>query len=75
MVENCICIDGNVEIMVQFCLQLPYGYTYCSICYLLLGMAWMEMDYNLKNLANFFKFFLYILEKLLKMDLFIKEIS
>ena len=29
----------------------------------------MEMNYNLKNLANFFKFSLCILDKLLKPDL------
>ena len=57
---KCICIDGNVEIMVQYCQQLPYGYTYCSICYLLLGMAWKEMNNNLKKLANFSKLFLCI---------------
>ena len=28
----------------------------------------MEMDYNLKKMANFFKFFLYISEKSLKTD-------
>ena len=31
-------------------------------------MARMEMDCNLKKLANFFKFFLYIVEKSLKTD-------
>ena len=31
-------------------------------------MARMEMDCNLKKLANFFKFFLCILVKLLKID-------
>ena len=30
------------------------------------GMARMEMDYNLKKMANFFKLFLCILEKSLK---------
>ena len=34
-----------------------------SINYLWLGMARMEMDCNLKNLANFFKFLLCIVEK------------
>ena len=29
----------------------------------------MEMDYNLKKLANFFKFFLCILEKSIKTDI------
>ena len=29
----------------------------------------MEMDYNLKKLANYFKFFAFILGKLLKPDL------
>ena len=31
-------------------------------------MARMQVDYNLKTLANFFKFFLCILEKSLKVD-------
>ena len=37
----------------------------------------MEMDYNLKNIATFFKFFLYIVEKSLKPDyslIFLREI-
>ena len=33
------------------------------------GLVQMEMDYNLKKLANFFKFFLCVLVKLLKPDL------
>ena len=46
-----------------------WEYTWASISYVLLRMACMEMDYNLKKLTNFFKFFLYSLEKLLRTDL------
>ena len=39
-----------------------------SINYVWPGMARMEVDCNLKKLANFFKFFLCILTKSLKID-------
>ena len=45
-----------------------YQCTETSIIYLLLWMARMEMDCNLKTLASFFKFLLSILEKLPKAD-------
>ena len=54
--EICSCINGNPKIMMQFCYLGLYHYTETIYCRLALSMARMEMDWNLKKLASFFKF-------------------
>ena len=52
--------------MVQFCKQILYQNTETSIRYFWLRLARMEMDCNLKKLANFFKFLPRVVEKMQK---------
>ena len=50
------CLTGNVKINIQFVYVGLYYSPETDYCLPLSRMARMEMDYNLKKLANFFKF-------------------
>ena len=47
----CPHINERPQIMVEFCFQRLYYFTETIFCRLLLQMARMEMDYNLKKLG------------------------
>ena len=49
--KMCPDINERLQIMVQFCYQRLYYFTETIFCRLLLQMARMEMDCNLKKLG------------------------
>ena len=59
MSERCLQINGNLEIIIQFVYVRLYYSPETVYCLLLSRMARMEMAYNLKKLANYFKFALW----------------
>ena len=58
IVKSKRCLNGNVcvKIIIQFVYVRLYYSPETDYCLPLSRMARMEMDYNLKKLANFFKF-------------------
>ena len=50
------CLSGNVKIIIQFVYVRLYYSPETDYCLPLSRMARMEMDYNLKKVAHFFKF-------------------
>ena len=55
-VKNCLRINSVPTIMVQFCCSSLYLGIDTVSCRLLLRMTTMDVDWNLKKLAQFFKF-------------------
>ena len=49
-------LNGNEKIIIQFVYKRLYYSPETDYCLPLSRMARMEIDYNLKKLANFFKF-------------------